>query len=169
MTPAEILEYPDDRLRKQSAPVRDFGAETEAIIELLFDTLYATSAIALSAPQINQHQEIFVVDLSEDRTAPQVFINPRIKAKSAWGFVQESCLSIPGVTGSVLRATQVEMDGQNRHGEPISRTLSGMEAVCLQHEMDHLVGRLFIDKMSPLRRWQIKAQANARRRSLQSA
>lgn len=160
-----ILEYPDDVLRQHSRAVEDFGAPTDEVVGNLLDTLYSTNAIALSAPQIGVFENVLAIDLSEDRSAPQVFVNPDITAKAAWGFVEESCLSLPGVKGSVLRATRARVRAQRADGTVFEENLEGMAAVCLQHEMDHLVGKLFIDKMSIFRRLSIRAKAKSRLRA----
>ncbi|MEM9838199.1 MAG: peptide deformylase [Pseudomonadota bacterium] len=165
MTITPILEYPDERLREHSKAVTEFGGPIDELSENLIDTLYSTEAVALSAPQIGSHQQALVFDLSPDRSAPQIFINPEITAKAAWGFVEESCLSLPDIKGSVLRATKVQVRAHRPDGSAFEEELSGMPAVCLQHEMDHLVGKLFIDKMSIFRRLSIRARTKARLRT----
>lgn len=153
MPPLAILEYPDPRLRLISAPVTEFDADLQRLIDDLFDTLYAEKSIGLSAPQADDHRQVLVMDLSGDGSAPRVYINPEILARAKPGFVEERCLSVPGVTASVWRATQVRVRAQDRHGVPFERELNGMEAVCLQHEMDHFAGMLFVDRLSAIRRF----------------
>ena len=169
MSRQTILEFPDTRLRETSSPVTEFGAHAAGLVEDLLETLYGTTAIALSAPQIDRREQVLVMDLSGEKSAPQVFINPEILGKRAWGFVEESCLSLPGVTGSFIRATEVLVRAHDVEGKPFERALSGMEAVCLQHEMDHLVGKLFVDKMSVFKRLSVRAQAAARSRKAATA
>ncbi len=169
MTIRTILEYPDPRLNLPSQPVTRFDADLNSLVDDLLETLYSTSAIALSAPQIDDRSAVLVIDLSEDRSTPKVYINPQILAKSTWGFVEESCLSVPDIVGNVIRATEVRAQWQDREGRVIEDDLSGMDAVCLQHEMDHLAGKLFIDRLSIFRRLSIRARQAARSRSLRKS
>ena len=165
MTRLPILVDPDPRLRLTATPVEVFDDATGHLIDDLFETLYATRAIALSAPQVGVPREIMVMDLSGTASAPQVFVNPEILSKGAWGLVEESCLSVPGVTGNVLRATEIRVRAKDRKGETFERDLTAMDAVCVQHEMDHFAGTLFIDRLSLLRRLGLRALAGLRRRS----
>lgn len=169
MAQLEILEYPDPRLRLKSAPVRAFDEGLARLVDDLLDTLRARQAIGLSAPQIDDHRAVLVVDLSGDGSAAEVYINPEIQAKAAWGFVEESCLSVPGIVGNVIRATEILVRAHDRQGDIFERNLSGMAAVCLQHEMDHLRGKLFIDRLSIFRRLHLYARTKARRRQERSA
>ena len=165
MAQRDILEYPDPRLNLPTHPVTAFDDDLGRLIDDLLETLYATKAVGLSAPQINDRRAVLVLDLSDDASAPQVYINPEILAKAAWGLVEESCLSVPGVVGNVVRATEIRVRAQDRTGETFERDLTGMDAVCLQHELDHLAGKLFIERLSIFRRLRIRAAAaRARRR-----
>ncbi len=168
MARLEILEYPDPRLRLRAEPVTRFDAPLARLVDDLVETLHATGGIGISAPQVNHRCRVLVVDLSGDGTAPQVYVNPEILSKSAPGLVEESCLSVPGVVGNVIRATEVRVRARDRSGVSFERELSGMDAVCLQHEMDHLDGRLFVDRLSLFRRLRIRAAA-ARARSRSDA
>lgn len=166
MAQRDILEYPDPRLNLPTNPVTLFDDDLGQLIDDLLETLYATKAVGLSAPQVNDRRAVLVLDLSDDASAPQVYINPEILAKAAWGLVEESCLSVPGIVGNVVRATEIRVRAQDRTGETFERDLTGMDAVCLQHEMDHLAGKLFIERLSIFRRLRIRAAAaRARRRS----
>ncbi len=166
MAQRDILEYPDPRLNLPTNPVTLFDDDLGQLIDDLLETLYATKAVGLSAPQVNDRRAVLVLDLSDDASAPQVYINPEILAKAAWGLVEESCLSVPGIVGNVVRATEIRVRAQDRTGETFERDLAGMDAVCLQHEMDHLAGKLFIERLSIFRRLRIRAAAaRARRRS----
>ena len=166
MAQRDILEYPDPRLNLPTNPVILFDDDLGQLIDDLLETLYATKAVGLSAPQVNDRRAVLVLDLSDDASAPQVYINPEILAKAAWGLVEESCLSVPGIVGNVVRATEIRVRAQDRTGETFERDLTGMDAVCLQHEMDHLAGKLFIERLSIFRRLRIRAAAaRARRRS----
>lgn len=159
-----ILEYPDPRLRQRSAPVVAFDADLGRLIDDLLETLYATGGIGLSAPQTGHARQVLVMDLSGSASEPQVFVNPEILATAVPALVEESCLSVPGVVGNVVRPIQVRVRAQDRSGQVFERDLEGMHAVCVQHEMDHLVGRLFIDRLPLFRRLRLRATAAARAR-----
>jgi peptide deformylase len=145
-----ILEYPDPRLRERSNPVEAFDDALGGLIDDLIDTMRATDAVGISAPQIGVRQRVLVI-LSDDES-PEVYVNPVIVDSAKPGFVEESCLSLPGVVGNVFRATRLRVQAYDRFGEVFERTLSMMPAVCLQHELDHLDGRLFSDRLPPWRR-----------------
>ena len=147
-----ILAYPDPRLRERCAPVATFDTALARLVDDLFDTLYATSGIGLSAPQLGALQRVLVMDHSGSAEAPEVYVNPELLQRAAIGIVEESCLSVPGVTGNVFRATRVRVRAQDPTGATFERDLDGMPAVCLQHEIDHLDGKLFIDRLMPWRR-----------------
>lgn len=147
-----VLEYPDPRLRTRAEPVTVFGAELGALIEDLLETLYASQAIGLAATQVNVHQRVIVIDVSGDASDPQVFINPTIMAHSGLGMVEEGCLSVPGVNDSVRRWLCTTVRTADRNGHVCERDLEGVLAVCLQHEIDHLNGMLFVDRLPWLRR-----------------
>ncbi len=162
MARRDVLEYPDPRLRLRSRPVDAFDESLSRLVEDLLDTLRATGGIGLSAPQIDDRRRVLVMDLSGGAAAPQVYVNPEISSRSAPGLVEESCLSVPGVVANVVRATEVRVRARDAAGAAIERELSGMEAVCLQHELDHLEGRLFVDRLSLFRRLRIRAAARRR-------
>jgi peptide deformylase len=157
-----ILEYPDPRLRLRAQPVATFDADLSRLIDDLLETLYASRGIGLAAPQIGERRQVLVVDLSGNASSPEVFVNPEILASAVPGLVEESCLSVPGVVGDVVRATTLRVRAWDREGRSFERTVDGMLAVCLQHEMDHLAGKLFIDRLSLFRRLRIRAGATAR-------
>lgn len=150
-----IITYPDPRLRDRSQPVTDFGPSLQSLAQDLTETLAEHSAFGLSAPQLADHRAIFVI-APPGTDQPQLFINPEVTSKAAWGFVEESCLSVPGLVGSVIRATQITVRAQDAEGAPFERALDGMAAVCVQHELDHLEGRLFFDRFSALGRLRAK-------------
>lgn len=159
----KVIEHPDPRLRQVAEPVVVFDAELQTLVEDMFDTLYAANAIGLAAPQIGVNHQLAVIDVSGDRSAPQVFINPTINARAGLGLVEESCLSVPGMSGTVKRALQIQIGAQQLDGSAFTRELEGMLAVCLQHEMDHFAGTLFIDRLGLLRRLLFRLRArNAR-------
>jgi len=160
-----ILEYPDPRLRLRSEPVHAFDVGLARLVEDLLDTLYSTTGIGLSAPQAGDQRQVLVMDLSGSASAPQVFINPEVLASTVPALVEESCLSVPGVVGNVVRATQVRVRAHDLSGDAFEKDLDGMHAVCLQHEMDHLTGKLFIDHLSLFRRLRVRVGAAARSRN----
>ncbi len=141
-----------------------FDASLDRLIDDLIETLHAKKAIGLSAPQVNDQRQVLVTDLSDDGSAPQVYVNPEILSSARPGIVEESCLSVPGVVGNVVRATRVRVRARDRSGETFERDLAGMDAVCLQHEMDHFEGKLFVDRLSPIRRFLFRASAKAKAR-----
>ena len=156
MTRLAILEYPDPRLRARAQLVRDFDARLARLVQDMFETLYAAQAIGLAAPQVNVPWQLITIDVSGAGTAPEVYINPQILARSRWGMVEESCLSLPGISGLVKRPTALRVRALDRDGTPFTRDLDGMAAVCLGHEIDHLSGRLFIDSLSLWRRLRLR-------------
>ncbi len=164
MSRLPILEYPDARLRLRSLPVERFDSELSGFVDDLFETLYSSGAIGLSAPQVDDRRRVLVMDLSGDASAPRTFVNPEILTRSALGLVEESCLSVPGVVGNVIRPTEIRVRAQDPTGATFETDLAGMEAVCLHHELDHLDGRLFVDRLSLFRRLRIRAAALARAR-----
>ncbi|TVQ39527.1 MAG: peptide deformylase [Geminicoccaceae bacterium] len=157
MAKLAILHHPDPRLRATAAQVTSFDADLERFVADLIETLHAAGGIGLAATQTGDLRRVFVMDLSPDRTAPEVYVNPEILQKRALGLVEESCLSVPGVVGNVVRATQVRVRAQDVQGATFERDLEAMHAVCVQHEIDHLDGRLFVDRLSILRRLWLKA------------
>jgi peptide deformylase len=162
----EIIEYPDQRLRSASVPVVDFDAGIGGLVDDLVDTLHASNAIALCAPQIDDGRQVLVMDLSGDRSRPEHYINPRILERSQYGIVEESCLSVPGVVVNVLRATRVRVSAFDLAGSVFERELAGLEAVCLQHEMDHFSGKLLVDRLNWFRRRRLKAVIDRKRREI---
>jgi peptide deformylase len=164
-----ILEYPDPRLRLRSVPVSTFDAEVARLADDLLETLYATTGIGLSAPQAGINRRVVVMDLSGSASAPEVYVNPEILSRAVPALVEESCLSVPGVVGNLVRETQLRVVAQDLTGQVFERDLTDMHAVCLQHEMDHLAGRLFIDRLSLVRRLQVRLAAKSRARRADSS
>ncbi len=159
-----ILEYPDPRLRLRAQPVIDFDPSLGALADDLVETLRAERALGLAAPQIDDRRAVLVIDPEGAGREPQTFVNPEIlrDARPAW--VEEGCASLPGIVGLVLRATRIRIRAQTLSGEPFERDLEDMAAVCLQHELDHLEGRLFVERLSLFRRLRVRAALAARRR-----
>jgi len=151
-----ILEYPDPRLRNVALPVTVFDATLAQLIDDMLETLYASKAIGLAATQVDVHRQVVVLDVSGDASAPQVFINPKVLSQDTPAMVEEGCLSVPGVLDSVRRSARMRVQAQQRDGAMFDCRLEGLAAVCLQHEMDHLVGRLFVDHLSYLKRLRLR-------------
>ena len=147
-----ILEYPDKRLRTLAVPVETVDAAIRQLIDDMFHTMYEAPGIGLAATQVNVHKQLLILDISADRSQPMVFINPRIVAKDGSQIYQEGCLSLPGIYADVKRYNQIEVQALDRDGREFSLQAEGLLAVCIQHEMDHLAGKVFVDHLSPLKR-----------------
>jgi peptide deformylase len=159
-----ILEFPDPRLRTRAAPVAAFDAALARLIEDMLETMYEAPGIGLAATQVNVHQRLIVIDTSEQKNDPQVFINPEILMREGTEITEEGCLSVPQVYEEVQRAARVRVRAQDRHGAFSERDLDGLLAVCLQHEMDHLEGKLFVDYLSSLKRDRIRRRLEKEQR-----
>jgi peptide deformylase len=153
-----ILAYPDPRLRVRAAPVQRFDAALERLVDDMFETMYASRAIGLAASQVDVHRQVVTIDVSGRGAAPEVYVNPRLLEQRRPCLVEESCLSVPGVVELVRRPTVLRVRAQDRRGVVHERELSGLSAACLGHEMDHLAGRLFIDRLSLIKRLRMRAQ-----------
>jgi len=160
----EILEFPDPRLRTRAAPVTRFDAALGQLIDDMFETMYAAPGIGLAASQVNVHQQLIVMDCGGERREPLVFINPEVLARDQVGVMEEGCLSVPGIFDEVERAQRVRVRALDREGKPFEVELEGLPAVCLQHEMDHLDGKLFVDYLSMLKRDRIRRKLDKDRR-----
>ncbi len=156
MATLEVLRFPDERLRKIATPVEKITPELEHIIQDMFETMYLEEGIGLAATQVNIHKRIIVVDISEDHSQATVLINPELIEKRGETGIEEGCLSVPECRALVPRAEWVKVRALDRHGEPFEIETDGLLAICLQHEMDHLVGKLFVDYLSPLKRQRIR-------------
>ena len=152
-----ILSYPDPRLRTIAKPVKEVTAEIKTLIADMIETMYDAQGIGLAASQVDRHIQLIVMDLSEDKNSPRVFINPKVtplvEEKQPY---EEGCLSVPEVYDKVERPTKVRIEALDENGNKIDEEVEGLLAVCIQHEMDHLVGKLFIDYLSPLKRQRIR-------------
>jgi peptide deformylase len=164
MTKLAILEYPDPRLRTKAAPVTTFDAGLKRQVADMFETMYEAPGIGLAATQVDWHYRLIVIDISEDRKQPNVFINPEILSREGEATGEEGCLSVPGIYDDVRRAQKVRVRFHDVDGRQTERDLDGMLAVCLQHEMDHLDGRLFVDYLSELKRQRIRKRLEKERR-----
>ena len=166
----EILEYPDPRLRKIAAPVKQVTPEIQTLIDDMFETMYDAPGIGLAATQVDQHIQLIVMDLSEDKSEPHVFINPEVTVLDGDPEkMQEGCLSVPGYYEDVERIEHVLIKALNRDGEAFELEATGLLAVCIQHEMDHLNGKLFIDYLSKLKRTRIKKKLEKQQKAQASA
>ncbi len=168
MAVLEILEFPDPRLRTEAKPVADVTDTTRALVDDMFETMYAAPGIGLAATQVNVHQRIIVIDVSEDHSEPLVFINPEVTVlDEELHDYDEGCLSVPGFYETVSRPREIQVNALDRDGNAFTRKLDGLLATCLQHEIDHLDGKLFVDYLSPLKRQRIrkKLEKEHRRRA----
>lgn len=161
----EILEFPDPRLRTRAAKVDVVDRRIQVLIDDMFETMYDAKGIGLAASQIDVHEQVIVIDLSDDRSSQRVFVNPEIEVidDSLDGF-EEGCLSVPGFSESIERPKAIRVKALDREGNVIDETVTGLLAVCLQHEMDHLKGRLFVDYLSPLKRQRIRQRLEKEQR-----
>lgn len=159
-----ILEYPDPRLRTRAQPVTRFDAELGQLIDDMFETMYAAPGIGLAATQVDEHRRVLVIDVSKDHDQPLVFINPEILSREGEEVTEEGCLSVPENFAEVKRAAKVRVRAQGRNGEIFEEDYDGVLAVCIQHEMDHLEGKLFVDYLSDLKRERIRKKLDKERR-----
>lgn len=160
-----ILEFPDPRLRTIAKPVEVVDDALRQLIDDMFETMYAAPGIGLAATQVNVHKRLVVMDLSEDKTAPMVFINPQFEPLTdQLDQYQEGCLSVPGFYENVDRPQKVRITALDRHGETFEMVAEGLLAVCIQHECDHLNGKLFVDYLSSLKRDRIKKKLEKQHR-----
>lgn len=158
MTLLNILHFPDPKLRTIAKPVTDFGRELKQLIADMFETMYEAPGIGLAATQVDRHIRLLVMDVSEDRNKPQCLINPEILELDGEEESEEGCLSVPGFYEMVKRAENIRVRTQDEMGVPSEFDAEGMEAVCIQHEMDHLEGKLFVDYISSLKRDRIRTK-----------
>jgi peptide deformylase len=159
-----ILEFPDPRLRTRARPVTEFGPALGTLIDDLFETMYAAPGIGLAATQVDVHQRVIVIDVSRERTEPVALVNPEILAREGEASTEEGCLSVPGIFDEVKRAAKVRVRAQDRTGTVFERDYEDVLAVCIQHEMDHLEGKLFVDYLSDLKRERIRKKLEKERK-----
>jgi peptide deformylase len=154
-----ILCYPDPKLHKVAKPVAAVDARIQTLVADMLQTMYEAKGIGLAATQVDVHERLIVIDTSEERDQPQVLINPELTWKSeATHLNEEGCLSVPGIYDGVVRHDAVHVSALNEHGERRTIEADGLLAVCIQHEMDHLLGRVFVEYLSPLKRNRIKTK-----------
>lgn len=159
-----ILNYPDPRLYTVAKPVKEVDASIRRLIDDMAETMYAAPGIGLAATQVDVHQQVIVMDISEDKRGLQVFINPRILASCGTQDYEEGCLSVPGIYDVVTRAEKVTVEALDRDGNIFTLEAEGLLAVCIQHEMDHLLGKVFVEYLSPLKQTRIKNKLKKRQR-----
>jgi peptide deformylase len=168
MSKLTILEFPDPRLRTRAQPVEDVAA-LSGLIDDMFETMYAAPGIGLAATQVNVHQRFMVIDVSEEKNQPLVFINPEILSREGSQVYQEGCLSVPGIYADVERADRIRVRAIDRLGKQFEIEVDGLLAVCIQHEMDHLEGKVFVDYLSPFKREQVRKKLEKQRRNHEPA
>jgi peptide deformylase len=153
-----VLTFPDERLRTVAAPVAEIDDDIRTLVDDMFDTMKDEKGIGLAATQINVHKRVVVMDVSEEQDDPKVFINPEIIAKEGSTISEEGCLSVPNNYAKVDRAEKITVKALNKEGESFELDAEGLLAICIQHELDHLQGKLFVDYLSPLKRNRIKTK-----------
>ena len=147
-----ILEYPDPRLKKVAARVADFGPDVLKLVRDMAETMYSAPGVGLAATQVDIHKRVIVIDISETKDDLRVLVNPEILEAEGEAECEEGCLSVPGYYDKVTRAARIRFRAQDEHGRTYEMAVEGLLAVCVQHEMDHLVGKMFVDYLSPLKR-----------------
>jgi peptide deformylase len=160
----KILQYPDERLHKVARPVKNVDETTRKLVRDMAETMYSAPGVGLAATQVDVHEQIIVLDVSETHDQLRVFINPEIIASSGEEECEEGCLSVPGIYETVRRAAKVTVRALNEKGESFTLEAEGMLAVCVQHEMDHLLGKVFVEYLSQLKQSRIRAKLKKRLR-----
>ncbi len=169
MTKLTILEFPDPRLRKKAAPVEVVDDKLRTLIDDMFETMYEAPGIGLAATQVDVHKRLLVCDVSSDKSAPHALINPKIVEKDGVTVYEEGCLSVPGYYEEVERADHIRVAFLDRDGESVEMEAEGLLAICIQHEMDHLEGKLFVDYLSEAKRTRIRKRLEKGRRHAATA
>ena len=164
MSKLDILEFPDPRLRTVAKPVDTYDEGLQELVKNMLETMYEAEGIGLAATQVNVHQQLLVMDISDARDQPKIYINPRIITADGTQVYEEGCLSVPGIYANVTRAEQISIQAETVEGETIEEELDGLHAICLQHEMDHLQGKLFVDYLSPLKRQMVRKKLEKQRK-----
>ena len=164
MSKLNILEYPDPRLTTVASDIEDFDDALKKLVEDMTETMYSAHGIGLAATQVNVHKRLLVLDISENQDQPRVYINPELLSQSGEQVHEEGCLSVPGIYASVKRAENVTVKAQGIDGKSFEEELEGLHAVCVQHEIDHLIGRLFVDYLSPLKRNMVRKKLEKQRK-----
>lgn len=160
----DILTYPDPRLLRIAKPVKTIDDRIKKLVDDMAETMYAAPGVGLAATQVSELLQIIVLDISEDKSQLRVFINPEIVRKEGAALNEEGCLSVPGIYDKVERAESVTVTALDREGNRFTINASGLLAVCIQHEMDHLIGKVFVEYLSPLKQQRIKGKMKKRER-----
>ena len=158
MAVLDVLRFPDERLRTVAETVTDIDASIKTLVKDMFETMREERGIGLAATQVNVHKRVIVMDVSDEQNEPRVFINPEIIEQQGKMINEEGCLSVPNNYAKVERAEEITVKAQDENGDEFTLSAQGLLAVCIQHEMDHLKGKLFVDYLSPLKRQRIKAK-----------
>lgn len=158
MSILEVLRFPDERLRNVAKPVVQVDREINILIDNMFDTMRDEKGIGLAATQVNVHKRVVVIDVSEQQNEPRVFINPEITHMEGKTISEEGCLSVPNNYAKVERAEKITVTALNKDGQQFTLDAEGLLAICIQHELDHLKGKLFVDYLSPLKRQRIRSK-----------
>ncbi|XOV80063.1 MAG: peptide deformylase [Aestuariibacter sp.] len=169
MATLEVLRFPDERLRTVAAEVTDINDDIRTLVKDMFETMREEQGIGLAATQVDVHQRVIVMDVSEEQNEPRVFINPELLAKDGKVISEEGCLSVPNNYAKVERAEQIKIKAYDEHGAAYELEAEGLLAICIQHEMDHLKGKLFVDYLSPLKRDRIRKKLEKEARLAQKA
>jgi peptide deformylase len=169
MAQLDILTFPDARLRRTAEPVEQVDDSIRQLIDDMLETMYAAPGIGLAAIQVDVPKRVIVIDISEEHSEPLCLVNPEILTRSGEEEMDEGCLSVPGFFETVKRADRIRVRALNRDGEPFELETDGLLAVCIQHEIDHLDGRLFVDHISSLKRQRIRKKLEKERRTTQPA
>ncbi len=160
----DILHFPDNRLRNKAKPVAEVDDETRRLVDDMFETMYQAPGIGLAATQVNVAKRVVVIDISEEHDQPLALINPEILTREGEETMDEGCLSVPGIYETVKRAERITIRALDRNGEPFELEADGLLAVCIQHEIDHLDGKLFVDYLSNLKRQRIRKKLEKEQR-----
>ena len=159
-----ILEYPDPRLKKVATPVAAVTADIRKLVRDMADTMYAAPGVGLAATQVDVHKRVIVIDISEGKDELRVFINPELLSAEGQAECEEGCLSVPGYYDKVTRAARIRVRAKDEHGAMFEYDAEGLLAVCIQHEMDHLQGKVFVEYLSPLKRARLAAKLRKKQR-----
>ena len=159
-----ILHFPDPRLTTRAQPVEQVDDDVRRLVADMFETMYSAPGIGLAATQVDVHRRVIVIDVSEEKNEPRVFINPEILSRDGVEEMEEGCLSVPGIYEKVRRAEHVKVRALDRDGQPFELEADGLLAVCIQHEIDHLEGKLFVDYLSQMKRQRIRKKLEKRER-----
>lgn len=164
MAKLPIIEFPDARLRTVATPVDRVDDALRTLIDDMFETMYDAPGIGLAATQVDVHKQLLVLDVSEEKDHPLVFINPKIMSSSGSQVYQEGCLSVPGIFADVTRFNNITVSALDRDGKSFELSADGLLAVCIQHEMDHLAGKVFVDYLSPMKKEMVRKKLAKQRR-----